>query len=187
MKPIQQIKTDLLNYLTYRLHHPYAVTEGLNYSDVFSINRIGYSCDYEIKTSKADLDNELKCINNTTITDWHRADHKYQKHHYYLERRHTVAEYQPNWFGGLLPFNYTVPNKFCFVIPANLLEHLQSKIAHLPYGIMVMHDEYWRYQTIKQPEFLHKDKADQALFTTMLNRATNELVHLRSQLYMKLI
>lgn len=186
MKTSKQVKTELMMFLSYRLHHRYVITEGLNFSDVFSINRAGYSCDYEIKVSKSDLKRELSCIVDGEC-DWHRADNKIQKHHYYRMGKPIVEETQQSWFGGYLPHKYFVPNKFCFVIPSSLFDYLALEIQSkkLPYGIMVWRDDgefdYWMMETKIQPTFLHKEKADHTIKEFMLDRAVNELVQLRSE------
>lgn len=176
-------------YLTYRLHHPYVITEGLNNSDVFSINKNDYSCDYEIKTSKADLDREMKevarareliCEEFPTFTGlgYIPKGNKLEKHFYYKSGKfHIKTKYSTYW----------IPNKFCFVIPESLFVYLSLKLVDLPYGIMTWKDDgdydYWTMEIRKQPDFLHKEKADAALKETMLNRAVNELIVLREKLY----
>lgn len=169
----------------YRLNHQYVVSEGPNNSDVFSINRSGYTCDYEIKVSKQDLDRELSHINATEpARGWQRGEPKTQKHHYYRMGKGYIEE-PHDYYGSMLSFNYTVPNKFCFFIPDGLYEHLATRMIGLPYGIMVFrHDaDYWTIETKKQPDFLHKEKPTERTKALMFRRASNELVELRRAHY----
>lgn len=176
-------------YVSYKLNHRYAVTEGINFSDVFSINRNGYSCEYEIKTSKSDLDAELKHVmfSPPDKFDWHRAANKTQKHYYYRFGKGLVEEKKDSWFGGLLPFKYTVPNKYSFVIPDSLYSYLYFKLHDTPYGIITFRADgdwdYWTMEAKKQADFLHKEKATPEIKERMLNRSVNEVLDLRSKLY----
>lgn len=181
-------------YLTYRLNHRYVISEGLNHSDVFSINRNDFSCDYEIKTNKADLAREVREIKlarellSETFPTWSGLGYvpkgnKLEKHFHYKSGKSFIDTSKSQYYKS----SFTVPNKFCFIIPEGLLEYLSESIADTPYGIMTFRTDenyqWWGFASRKAAEFLHKEKATCEIKIRMLDRAVTELVHIRDKFY----
>lgn len=193
MKTIQQIKTDLMMYLSYRLHHKYMVTEGPNASDVFSVNTNDFTHEFEIKTNKADLQKEFNCMfpkgkaEELMQKAFFRSDNKVIKHFSY-KKRLPLYEYE-NYNNYLPKVKYIVPNRFIFVIPENLLEYALNKIHNMPYGIMTFRTDdnydWWRFKTVKKSNFLHMEKCPIDIKIKMLDRSVNEVVYLRDKIYNK--
>lgn len=192
MKSIQQIKTDLMMYLSYRLHYRYVATESINNSDVFGINKSDYSVEFEIKTNRVDLVRELNYIFPDVKTKilikeaLGRCDNKIIKHIAYAKKT-PIYEFQ-NWYGSHTN-KYQVPNKYYFVIPEPLFKSLYFRIVDLPYGIMTFKTDgdynWWQFETKKKPDFLHNEKATSEIKERMLDRVVNELVELRDKYYNK--
>lgn len=177
------LKAEMLTHMLYRLKFTAAVTEyggrGLiGIADVFGILGSGYTHEFEVKVSKADLAGELRAIEYWTKPEEVRgplfeqshaktALSKGGKHHIYLcgDRDTYTGVYA------------RIPNKFSFVTPWDLKEVALEAIHGTPYGLYVIqHHENGGHPwsdviCAKVAKNLHKEKAHDEVASNILRKA----------------
>lgn len=171
----------MLDHLMYRLHYVCAITEygGKGVSgnaDVFSVRDSGYSHEFEIKVSKADLMGELNSIeyvmNEDTLLGKEKPKNyqKLSKHNLYLKPHNPSS-----WWGM-----NSKPNQFSFVVTKELEEIAVKYLKDTPYGLYVIED-YTPVCKIKAKN-LHKEKVDQNHLYNITRKACTEIVETRRKL-----
>lgn len=144
----KEIKQNLLHYLIYERNTP-AITEGTfgqGICDVLAIKDNKFVMEYEIKTSKPDLDSELN-----TICFYYKGkeckklykDEKHRSMHHAFIHNKILEENQMSLYSGMFSDNVfkitrTVPNYFCFVVPTELADYALEKLKNTPYGLIEM-------------------------------------------------
>lgn len=150
-----QLKAEAMAWLRYVCKKPYVCTEVGRWSaDVMAVDE-KTSVEIEVKISKADLR-----IEGTS---------KRTKHLQYKE--------PDNWYKA------TIPNRFYFLVPADLKEYAMERAAELnpAYGVLV--DTGYgrtgrRLDIIKKAEFLHRRPPPKSMLLAMAKRMSSELATL---------
>lgn len=152
MKAID-LKAEMLTHMLYRLHYDAAITEYggkgcTGNADIFGIMSSGFTHEYEVKVDKADLAGELKSIDVLCNPLWRSGEKnwleekglsKFDKHARYL---HIVPPGEMPW--GHNPWGVgdeewaMVPNRFSFVVTAELQEFALAGLQETPYGLFVV-------------------------------------------------
>ena len=181
-----EAKSYLLNYLLYKMRHHCAVTEygreGLvGNADVFSLTNADYSNEFEIKVNRGDLLSELNTIryikNPPAVYDPQEdpirqrtpSTNKLGKHSLYLSNL------------GLLDI-VSVPNKFYFAVPKELVELAIQRTQGTPYGVVKISDKWFEVNIEKPAEYLHKKKVEERIKRFLLRKTSVENANLREKL-----
>lgn len=187
------LKAEMLTHMLYRLKFDAAITEyggrgTIGNADVFGILPSGFTHEFEVKVSKADLAGELRAIEYWKKPEDLRTPlfeegkkivplSKGGKHHIYLRGDRDV-------YTGIFS---RVPNKFSFVVPENLVRYAEAALADTPYGLFMVdiHENgghpYADVGCIKKAGYLHKEKAHDEIAANILRKACTEIEVLRRQ------
>ncbi len=166
-----EVKASILSHALYRLHFVAAITESghgcAGIADVLGILESGYTVEFEVKTSKADLMGELKSIAALVQKVDLFADPskkvnvaKYPKHNSYLNNT--------GMYSHMLELEMR-PNKFFFAVPEALEEIAKKGLVGTPYGLYSV-DSYGNAACKKRGDLLHDRKASERLRLKILNR-----------------
>lgn len=177
----KEVKADMLGHVLYRLRYAAAITEyggvgSYGIADIFGMQESGFTHEFEVKVSRSDLAGELNAIEYWTRPEQlaigdpgHRSAPvaKGGKHCAYLK-------------GVLGPLAYAmkIPNKFSFVVPAELREFAKDGLKNSPYGLYVIDGDP---SCVKRAEYLHKEKATEQIRMNILRKASGEVASLRRQ------
>jgi len=170
-----KVKTSLISHMLYKWGYLGAVTEYVNYSDVYGIRRNFYTVEFEIKLFRNDLLREVNIIkkilrNKNTLSD---SGNKTYKHANYL---------------GFSNYRRIIPNEFNFVVP-DKLEEIKTELINTPYGLYIIKadsNSYLEYE-IKQiirPQKLHKRKISNIDLPRFFRKLSTENIVLRERLYL---
>ncbi len=194
----QQLKVHTMFYLLYRAKYAAVFSEyggkGVSgIADLFGINDKGFTCEFEIKVAKQDLDGELNSIeyllkehNNRekglfverVAAEKPSTFRKGHKHQQYLR---NVWNLSASWGPQLDEFyRRQTPSKFSFVVPENLSEYAQKRLIGTPYGLICIHDSD-EGSTIKKAEYLHKIPCSDEIKMNLLSKAAMEVQTLRQK------
>jgi hypothetical protein len=152
------VKMKLMRYAFFERNHSAAVTEGVNQADVLSITKAKYAVEYEVKTSRSDLQRELAAIRAALIKNTeHKVVHesenpeetqrqlaldimelrhkaggwsKISKHEQYVDPK-AYLERKRTWGGT--PY---IPNYFYVVVPNSLVAFAIEQLQGTKYGVM---------------------------------------------------
>lgn len=142
----REIKQNLLRYLIFQRGMP-AVTEGalpLGICDVLAIKDGKQVIEFEIKTSKADLDSELSAIEQIYKgVPSTRKMPKYYKHKQiyndFMSKRIDARSENlelPMSYRNLYKYDKPMsPNYFAFAVSPELSAYAATKLAGTPYGV----------------------------------------------------
>lgn len=183
-----EIKAHILWHALYRLHFVAAITENghgcMGVADVFGILESGYTVEFEIKTSKADLMGEIRSIraiaekldlfNQARAAGKATAYAKYPKHRLYIDGSSMYSQDVQDQLEMR-------PNKYFFAVPGSLLEVAKEGLKGTPYGLYVI-DEFGTPVCKKRADLLHPRKASDRLKMKILRSACTEVETTRSNL-----
>lgn len=154
-----QVKRDLMHYAFYEKSHIAVVTEGANYGDVVSISQDREAFEFEVKTSRSDLNRELAAIKyasmvmqegknlapadtspeqaalNLELADLKKKSggwSKISKHEEYIDPKKYLEDHKP--YIGF--FGRYIPNYFYMVVPSNLVAYTIEKLQNTKYGVI---------------------------------------------------
>lgn len=147
-----QVKLKLLEYCQFEKNHMLTVTEGLNNGDVVSVTKSMVLYEYEVKTSRADLRNELAAVSYAMSLEGYKDNYqselfqkarksnshaKITKHVDYLfaKKYYEKQSARPAWAHT----EHSLPNYFYFVVPVKLVDYALEQLANTPYGV-IAHD-----------------------------------------------
>jgi hypothetical protein len=175
----KQVKSEMLAHALYRLHYMAAVTEYggkgvLGVADIIAVHQSGYSHEFEVKVTKADLAGELETIKYLLDpqTELGQEPKKYlaksDKHRIYINgpSNETYAQLELR------------PNKFSFVVPVELSEYAKAALKNTPYGLYVIKSGP---ECSLKADYLHKEKVTSELLEDILHKACMEVETLRRQ------
>lgn len=175
----KEVKAEMLSHALYRLHYMAAVTEYggkgvMGVADIFTVHTSGYTHEFEVKVTKADLAGEIETIQYllNAQTELGQEPKKYfaksDKHRIYLNGPRTE-----------LYKDFALrPNKFSFVVPVELSEYAKAALKSTPYGLYVVTSGPECYL---KADFLHKDKVESEVLENILHKACIEVDTLRRQ------
>jgi len=154
----QEIKKAMVHYLLWErgaraVAHEYST--GLSKCDMFSVNRLLFSTEYEIKVSKPDLMMEIKII------------------------KRTLQELNPQLFRGSLPYSKSekhirylgkgqptsyklfIPNHFYFVVTSELSHEAIEGVQETPYGVIEINQNMGNApKVVRRAAKIHANKMD---------------------------
>ena len=165
----QHAKVAVLDHLVSYSSSVGVFTETLWACDVLALRRSLYTIDFEVKVTKQDLVNEIRCA-NAAFENGYTARSKV----YNISKLYKHACYL-----GRASRRYT-PNEFYFVVPFDLLAVVVDELRVPGYGIATIADGYLTFQRIAKK--LHKTKIGLADMLPLLRKATTENAVLRRKL-----
>lgn len=187
------IKAAMLTHVLYRLHSNAAVTEYggegvIGIADVFAYLESGFTHEFEVKVSAADLAGELATIKylvgkrslqlGEATPEPPRGLSKTSKHNIYLgEKVDVYAQF------GM----QHRPNRFSYVVPPELEEKAKASLEGTPYGLYVAtarsygETVLWEPECKKKAGYIHKDRANAAVLKHILKKACTEVEVLRRE------
>lgn len=169
-----KVKTILIYYMLWQWGYLGAVTEYINYSDVFGVKRTLYTAEFEIKTERGDLLKEIniikKILKEKGSIGW--DNHKKKKHNKYL---------------GYWPKDKKwIPNEFSFVCPDNILDsNIGGLLDVTPYGLYIFNSyniESGFHQSIR-PKKIHQDKISKENLVYFFRKLSTENQGLREKIF----
>lgn len=145
-----EVKRKLLEYCQFEKNHMLTVTEGLNNGDVVSVTKHLILYEYEVKTSRADLRNELAAVKYAMSLKSYQDDHiselfasarkknsysKIEKHRdiIFAKEYYEKQKNRPEWAIS----DWSLPNYFYFVVGRELAEYALTELKDTPYGLIV--------------------------------------------------
>jgi hypothetical protein len=167
----KQVTTDLMAYLRCQ-RRMYLLATEVKYnrcrSDVLALDNKAI-VEFEVKISKADF---LKDFDKTLVLGYRKWKTSIPKHAMYTGSVKTDKK-------------YFVPHYFYFVVPMELVDVVKEKCkSHPSYGIVGWSMEIEGHiRLIKSPRLLTNDPPNKRVVQKILQRATSELVKLRTILY----
>lgn len=170
----REIKKLMLKRLNWRAGYSGAITELqlFNNADIIAVKYDGHIVEYEIKTSRADLRNELIALRCAWgLEDVHEYEHqgtwqlhnglrKYSKHLKYATRNP-----KDKWW-------VWIPNYFYLCIPHELCEYAVAQVSsvNIPYGVYCIDCD----QVKRRPKKIHREILLQPMAVSIFSRAINE-------------
>jgi len=147
----KNIESALCMYLYEKSHSPittHFTGMGLMECDVISISKSDYIYEYEVKISRADF----------------KKDFIKEKHTNIINEKYTRVSK-----GELV---YLLPNYFNFVTPTNLIS-----IDEVPdYAGLIYMDEFGKFEIVKKPKLLHKEKANDKFIRQIAHNLSCKLI-----------
>lgn len=183
----KEIKAAMLGHMLYGLHHVAAITEyggkGVHgIADCFGINDNGFTSEFEVKCSRADLMGELNAIEYITKQEGTlipgerpKTYSKALKHKVYLKPNMISM----NWI------RENAPNYFSFCIPEKLKEIALQKLEGTPYGLYIVHwhenggNPWNEVICVKKSKKMHINKACDEQKNAIMRKCCTEIHHLR--------
>lgn len=163
----EEAKVALLDWMLFRAGFTAGFTEFQN-ADVFGITKAGYTHEVEVKVSKSDLMSELKCVECILgRAKQEKYMNKQFKHKYYL-----TSPLEKIWA--------TVPNKFSFAVPKELVLIACEYLAGTKYGVIELTGGV--PETRKKSDWLHKEKPNEKLISALLRKASTEVYFTREKI-----
>lgn len=154
-----EVKRRLMVYAFYERNHAAVVTEGLNGADVLAISQERLAIEYEVKTSRGDLNRELAAIRYATMTmkegkslgpvsDGPEQEQlnlefaglkkkagngwtKITKHEQYIDPAKYFEEHK-----RFMLLERYIPNYFNLVVPRTLVDYALEQTEGTGYGVM---------------------------------------------------
>jgi hypothetical protein len=160
-------------------------------ADLFGIKRSLYTTEIEIKTSKHDLQSEIRSIDyakNGGVGYGYAGGklNKYSKHLGYLKEQKDGV--YGNWY------KMHVPNEFYFAVPSNLVIDAIKGTDGTPYGVISIgkykggyqnKHEFWGINYYKKAEKIHKVKITHEEMILLIRKASTEVFVLREEKFNK--
>jgi hypothetical protein len=149
--------------------------------DIVTVRRNLKVCEYEIKVSWQDLNKELNTIEFVLQEDdqikppnlfdmanrdsYYTKMRNYYKGNKYYKHRHYLKGITQN-------DKLQAPNLFYFILPRELYERAESRIAKLPYGVI----DHQCFYCLKKPVALHKEPVNIMQLWHIAHNLTNKEV-----------
>lgn len=157
-------------------------------ADILAITKTRHVYEVEIKTSKADLQTELKAINQALSNkDIPRREWapKYGKHALHIHGKSVYG-----WEGSATQQTISA-NRFYFAVPEELREMAIGGVRDTPYGIILLGKRYVR-EVLKRAKLLHNNKMSEDRIFKIIHRLSlenmgymNKLTTIEENLWLK--